>query len=267
MKTALIRLFISCTFLFIIPCCAYLTPSPPPYLPPTCTPEELLRQLREAQGVPNAMRGIAKVKIESPEKKFSTKEIIIAQRPHEVRLETLSPLGHPEFFVVTDGQELSLLSPAENRFYHGPASPKNLSLLVPVTLKSVEEMVSIILGGTPLIDYDPEQVGYRVKGEWCVLKLTTKDGSVRQELKVSLSEQRVVESETSERGKGVILIITYGEYEKVGEMLFPREISIRVPRDKTKVKVSYKKLEFPLEIDPAEFILFPPQGVEVLPLE
>jgi len=218
------------------------------------------------EGIPIGIKGIAKIRVESPDKKFSVKEVVIAKRPQYLRLETLSPLGHPAFFVVTDGRELFLFSPSENKFYHGIASPKNMSLLLPLSL-SLEETISIMLGKVPLIDYDSEQVKCRVKGDFCVLRLSTRDGRFTQVLKVSLYGQKVIESETSEQGEGLILSTKYRYYEKLGETLFPKEISVSMPHDKTKVKVSYKRIELLSEIDPAQFRLTPPQGVEVIPLE
>lgn len=204
--------------------------------------------------------------MELPDEKFSVKEIVIAKRPRCLRLETLNPLGHQVFFIVTDGKELSLFSPPENKFYRGIASSKNISLFFHINL-SLEKMVSIMLGKVPLIDYDAEQVDCRAKGDFCVLSLSTKDGSFRQVLKVNLHSQKVTESKTYRQGEGLILSTKYGDYEKMGKILFPKEITISMPRDKTKVKVSYKKIELLSEIDPDIFRLTPPEGVKVLPLE
>jgi len=209
---------------------------------------------------------MAKIKVESPDKRFSVKEIVIAKRPRCLRLETLSPLGHTAFFVVTDGRELFLFSPSENKFYQGMASAKNMSLLFPLCL-SLEEIVSIMLGNIPLIDYDSEQVKCQVKGDFCVLRLSTRDGSFKQVLKVSLYGQKVIESETYREGEGLFLSAKCRYYEKLGEGLFPKEISVSMPRDKTKIMVSYKRIESLSEINPTQFRLTPSQGVEVIPLE
>ena len=85
-------------------------------------------------------------------------------------------------------------------------------------------------------------------------------------LKVSLSSQKVVESETYEE-EALILAVKYGHYESMEGKLFPKDINISMPHDKTKVNVRYKKIEFFSEINPAAFKLTPPQGVEIISLE
>jgi len=203
--------------------------------------------------------------VESPDEKFSVKELVIAKSPDCLRLETLSPLGHPEFFVVTDGKGLFLFSPSENKFYHGMASPENIFVFIPLNLR-LEEIVSILLGNVSLIDYDTDQVECQVEGDFYVLRLFTKDGKFKQVLKVGLSGKKVLESKTYEE-EVLILDVKYGHYESMEEELFPKNINISMPRDKTKVNVRYKKIEFFSEINPAAFKLTPPQGVEIIPLK
>lgn len=225
-----------------------------------------MQEIREEKGVPAALKGIAKIKVESPDEKFSVKEIVIAKRPHCLRLETLNPLGQPLFFIVTDGRELFLFSPPENKFYQGIASTKNVSLFFRVNL-SLEETISIILGKVPLIDYDAGQVGCQMKGDFCVLRLTTRDGKLKQVIKVGLADHKVMESKTYKQGDGLIRTTEYRHYEKIGGTSFPREITVTMPRDETKVKMNYKEIKLLSEIDSDHFRLTPPPGVEVLPLE
>ncbi|MBW2553188.1 MAG: DUF4292 domain-containing protein [Deltaproteobacteria bacterium] len=219
----------------------------------------------EGNDTPAGLKGIAKIKVESPDEKFSVKELVIAKRPGCLRLETLNPLGHPAFFAVTDGKEIFLFSPSENKFYHGMASPENISVFIPLNLR-LEEIVSILLGKVSLIDYDADQAECQVEGDFYVLRLTSEDGRFKQMLNVSISKQKVVESKTYEE-EALILAVKYGHYESMEGELFPKDISISMPHDKTKVNVKYKKIEFFSEINSAEFRLIPPQGVEVISLE
>jgi outer membrane lipoprotein-sorting protein len=219
----------------------------------------------EGNDTPAGLKGIAKIKVESPDEKFSVKELVIAKRPGCLRLETLNPLGHPAFFAVTDGKEIFLFSPSENKFYHGMASPENISVFIPLNLR-LEEIVSILLGKVSLIDYDADQAECQVEGDFYVLRLTSEDGRFKQMLNVSISKQKVVESKTYEE-EALILAVKYGHYESMEGELFPKDISISMPHDKTKVNVRYKKIEFFSEINSAEFRLIPPQGVEIISLE
>ncbi len=264
MKQFLVRSAILCCFIFTLPYCTHLKRPAPISVYQTCFPHQILSMIKE-NDTPAGLKGIAKIKVESPDEKFSVKELVIAKRPGFLRLETLNPLGHPGFFAVTDGKEIFLFYPSENKFYHGIASRENLSLFIPLNI-NLEEMVSIMLGNIPLIDYDAEQIDCQAEGDFYVLRLFAKDGWLKQELKVSISKQKVVESKTYEE-EALILAVKYGHYESMEGELFPKDISISMPHDKTKVNVKYKKIEFFSEINSAEFRLIPPQGVEVISLE
>jgi outer membrane lipoprotein-sorting protein len=203
--------------------------------------------------------------VELPDKKFSVKEIIIAQTPYYLRLETLSPLGQPQFIAATDGGELFLFYPSENKFYVGAASRRNLSLFIPLNL-SLDTVVSLIMGRVPLIEYDDEQMVCEVQGDFYVLKLSGREGEQTQVLQLH-RDQKELKTESYEEGGKLLFTTQYGSYERIGDVRFPREISITVPQDGTKVQVRYKSVELLSQIDSEKFMLAPPQGAEVLTLE
>ena len=158
------------------------------------------------------LKAIAKIKVESPDETFSVKELIIAQKPNRLRLETLSPLGQPGFYAATDGQELFLFAPSENTFYHGSATPRNLGLSIRLHLR-VEEMVAVILGRVPLIDYDADHLGCTVKEDGYVMQLRGRDENTTQVLTFSGDYLRVVASETYVNDGNWPASINYADYE------------------------------------------------------
>ena len=266
LKSFLFKVAILYCFLFVLPQCAHLKRPTPQSVYQVCSSQKILQEFKEEENTFTCLKGIAKIRVESPEEKFSVKEIIIAKRPQCLRLETLNPLGQPLFFIVTDGKELSLFSPSENKFYRGVASRKNVSLFFHVNL-GLEETVSIILGKVPLIDYDAEQAECQMEGDFYVLKLSTRDKKFKQIIKVRHSDQKVVESDTYMQGEGLVRTTKFRRYKKAGETFLPREITVVLPRDETRVKINYKEIELLSEIDPDQFRLIPPQEIEVLPLE
>jgi outer membrane lipoprotein-sorting protein len=232
---------------------------------PPCSPQEILPIIKDT-GIPVALKGIAKVKVTSSDKTFSVKELISAQSPYSLRLETLNPLGHPVFYAVTNGKEAFIFDPSEEKFYFGSASPETLALFIPLSL-DIAELVPIVLGRMPLIDYDDGQVSCEVVDELYSVELSAKDGSMLQRLKISAENFTVVESGTYEQGGELITSVQFGDYEMVGDVLFPKKISVFIPHDATRVIISYKQLEILPEISADEFRLTAPQGVEVVPLK
>ena len=209
---------------------------------------------------------MAKVKVKTADEKFSVKELIVAQRPDLLRLETLSPLGHPQFFAVANGEALYLFAPSENTFYYGTTSPQHMSSFLPLNL-SLENVVPLILGGVQLIDYDTEHVGCQVLGDYYSVQLWAEDENTRQVLTVGLQNLTVMASEIYHNREELYFSAQYEDYETTGEILFPKKITVFMPRDNTTVTIKYKQLEFLAEIDPAEFSLTVPQGAEVVHLQ
>jgi outer membrane lipoprotein-sorting protein len=214
---------------------------------------------------PPVVKAIAKIKVESPEETFSVKELIIAQAPDRLRLETLSPLGQPGFYAATDGQDLFLFAPSENTYYRGAATPRNLGLIIPLRL-GVEDMVSVIRGSVPLIAYDADHLRCAAKEEGYVLQLKGRVENTTQVLTFSRDGLRVVTSETY-GGEGLTCSVRYADYEPAGSSAFPRTITVSLPSERTTVRITYKKVEFLPDIDTSLFSLSAPPGAKIVHLE
>jgi hypothetical protein len=214
---------------------------------------------------PPVVKGIAKIKVESPEETFSVKELIIAQAPDRLRLETLSPLGQPGFYAATDGQDLFLFAPSENTYYRGAAIPRNLGLIIPLRL-GVEDMVSVIRGSVPLITYDADHLRCASKEEGYVLQLKGRDENTTQVLTFSRDGLRVVTSEIYGR-EGLTCSVRYADYEPAGSIIFPRTITVSLPSEQTTVRITYKMVEFLPYIDSSLFSLSAPPGAKIVHLD
>jgi outer membrane lipoprotein-sorting protein len=256
---------VCCFVFFLLPCCTHL--KTPLSVPPqqSCSGQEILLKVRET-GAPQGLKGVAKVKVTTADEKFSVKELIVAQRPNLLRLETLTPLGHPQFFAVANGDALYLFAPSENTFYYGNTSQKNMSSFLPLNL-SLENVVPLLLGGVPLINYDTEHVGCQVLGDCYSLQLWAEDENTRQVLTVGFEDLTIMASEIYHNREELYFSAKFEDYEMTGEVLFPKKITVYMPRDNTTVTIKYKQLEFLAEIDPAEFMLTAPQGAEVVHLQ
>jgi len=259
------RAALYCLLLLLLPCCAHRKTLTVQRVYPPCSPQEILPIITDT-GIPVALKGVAKIKWRSSDETFSVKELVSAQSPYYLRLETLNPLGQPVFYAVTNGNEAFMFVPSEKKFYFGSASRETLSLFIPLSL-GLEELVPIFLGRMPLIDYDDGLVSCEVADEFYILELSAKDGSMLQRLKISAGNFTVVEGGTYERGGELIISVQFGDYEMIGDVLFPKKISVFIPRDETRVIISYKQLDILPEISADEFRLTAPQGVEVVPLK
>jgi outer membrane lipoprotein-sorting protein len=214
---------------------------------------------------PPVLKAIAKIKVESPDEAFSVKELIIAQKPNRLRLETLSPLGQPGFYAATDGRDLFLFNPSENTYYYGSSTPRNLGLIIPLHL-ALEEMVSVILGCVPLINHHADTIRCTANENGYVIRLEGSDDNTTQVLTLAGNDLRVVASETYVND-GLTWSVNYADYEITGSMAFPRTVIVSLPPEGTTVRINYKKVEFLPEIDSSLFRLSIPRGAKIVPLE
>jgi outer membrane lipoprotein-sorting protein len=236
-----------------------------PILPPQPPPaEDLLKQVEARLQVLQGLKGLALVKVSSTGKNFQAQEVLFVQRPAFLRLESLGPLGTPQLYLVTDGRELSLYDPGENRYYRGPATASHLSSALPVVLEP-EEVVALLLGGLPLIDPETSSLGAdREKGLWILDLVSTARGE-RQSLWVHPQSFQILRAESHRSGSSRCL--TFSDFSRVQGIFFPRRIQLTSSDPKGQISVEYQEVELNPGWKNEDFQLPVPRGAKVIPLE
>lgn len=96
------------------------------------------------------LRGEARVALESPDGSGKVTENIAACPPGNLRLETISFFGSPIAVLTSDGSGFALNDLEHQKFFQGPATPDNVSRLLPMRLRP-EDIVSLLIGVPPLL--------------------------------------------------------------------------------------------------------------------
>jgi len=236
-----------------------------PVLPPQPPPaEDLLKQVEARLQVLQGLKGLALVKVSSTGKNFQAQEVLFVQRPAFLRLETLGPLGTPQLYWVTDGRELSLYDPGENRYYRGPATASRLSSALPIVLEP-EEVVAFLLGGLPLIDHETSSLrADREKGLW-ILDLVSAVRGERQSLWVHPQSFQILRAESRRSGSSRCLI--FSDFSRVQGLSFPKRIQLTSLEPKGEISVEYEEVELNPGWKNEDFRLPVPRGAQVIPLE
>jgi outer membrane lipoprotein-sorting protein len=250
-------------FLLLLAPLLFSACAPLPILPPVAPPgEEVFQQVKARQGAVLGLKGLAQVKVSSPEKSFSNQEVLFARRPGFLRVESLSPLGTPLFYLVTDGKEIRLYDPGENRYYRGGWRNDALSFALPLTLPS-EEVVLFLLGGVPLMD--PESISLRPEtqeGLW-ILDLRSSARGERQTLWVHPRFFYIVRADLQRPGSSYQLF--YSDFRPVKEILFPHEMRLFAADRKIRISVEFSEVDLNPEWKDQDFSLPVPRGATVLP--
>ena len=233
-----------------------------PLEPPS--PSDLLSRVQARSQALKGLKGLARVKVSSPEKSFIAQEIFFVRRPASLRAESLSPMGTPQFYLATDGQELSLFNPAENRYYRGQATAKHLSSALAISLEA-GEVVAMLLGGLPPIPYDQASIrGDRKERLW-ILDIVSSSGGERQRLWVDPQAFHILRAEHHRPGSS--LYLTFLDFRPVQGFLFPWRIQLISPESKARLSLEYQEVEVNPDWGAMDFQLPVPRGAIVLPLE
>jgi hypothetical protein len=212
----------------------------------------LFERAQAAHKIPLTMTCNAKAFVDAPQNGGRYALHIAVKRPASLHIEALSPLGDPAAVLVADKGKFALLDLRNNVFYRGPATPENLSRLLPAPLRD-EELVALLTGAIPDLPGAVPQSSRR-KGDGYLLVLA--NGSETQEVDLG-ADLRV--DEVRRKGWTVHL----DEHDDKSGAQVPRLLHLSAPAMHTEVDLRLRDMETGLPAPPRMFFLDPPGGMRV----
>jgi hypothetical protein len=230
---------------------------PPPDL--SLDPAALLAQVEAAQAKVTSVRGEARVAAEGEKFHGTVRELVAAEKPDRLRVDTLDFFGNPVAALAASGGRLGLYDARARVFYRGAATPENLARLVPLPLPA-DALVTILTGSAPLLRgrAADAQPGRGVVS----LELEGADGRA-QRLDVGAGAS-VVRSRRS--GPGAYAL-AFDRFRRREGLPFPGEVALRADAPKVSVDLHWMDVEVNPKLDPAMFVLAPPRGARVVDLD
>jgi outer membrane lipoprotein-sorting protein len=222
---------------------------------------ELLKRIEVADAQIFAVRGDAKLIVDSPEGKGSVSIFVAVLHPAQLHIEQLDFFGRPENVLISDGDRFGLYDSKQRTYFRGPASVENMSRFVPLALPP-RELASLLLGRVPRIP--PEETTLSIDEASRLYGLTLKRGSITQRLSVSTGTHRVTKSQF----KGVETYSTDADDLTVfGPAVLPRHLTLTAPKAGTKVELLYKDITVNEAPDVTLFEMEPPEGIPVVEVQ
>jgi hypothetical protein len=244
----------------LLTACATVPKPPPP--PPS--PNDLLHEIGLRRNFFQGLKGLAWVRVDSPQDRLHVQEALLVQRPGLLRMETLGPLGTPQLYLLTDGREVTLYHPGENRYFRGPYDAHSLPLpfALPFHLKS-EEIVSFLLGISPSLNpVQTSVVPDLQEGLW-ILTLASAGEEIQQTLWIHPQSLAIL------RGKvhrpGISYEFAFADFRTVNGRAFPHKLSLAAPAAEIRIGVEYGEIEINPSWKATDFILPPPRGARIVP--
>jgi hypothetical protein len=233
-------------------------PKPPLVSGPPPDPGALYIQARKAHGVPETLTCDAKAFVEAPENGGRYALHVSVKRPASLRIEALSPMGDPAAVLVADQGRFALLDLRNNVFFRGPATPENLSRLIPAPLRD-EELVALISGDIPeLPGGRPDSAARDGDGYRLVI------GSARLRQEVTLgADLRVVQVRRFDAKNELIWSVVLDEHDDSSGAQVPRLLHLEAPLGKTRVDLRLRNILAGKPPPSGAFLLGPPPGMRV----
>jgi len=240
--------------------------APPPDL--SRDPAQLLEAVRTAQGRVLRVKGSARVRVESPGASGTVDELVAAEKPDRLRLETLDFFGNVATVLVADGKRFALYDARDRVLYRGDAKPENVSRLLPLTL-SAEEIATVLCGSAPLSPSAP--ISAEPDGALLVLALGSTGAGQRlgvgAEAAVEWSRLRRAAAPGPALGVAPDYDLAFDVFRHRGGARFPTEVELRAPSARVRVALRWKDdLEVNGAAEGGLFRLEPPRGARVVDL-
>jgi outer membrane biogenesis lipoprotein LolB len=210
---------------------------------PTEVVQPFAEQLHAEAARRTSVRGSARVRLESPQGSGSAREIIIVQRPIQLRLETLNLLGQTQAVLVTDRDGFVFFDGAA--FERGALSDGLLRERMGLDL-TPEEAVEVLLAAP---EFDPAQLGAAL--------------AVGDEQWVETDRGRLrIGPEGELRGfqaltpwGGVRWTAEYDQWRDVTGGRYPFVVRLEFPGTGTRAELSLREAEVNPTLDPSLFDL------------
>ncbi|MBM4300280.1 MAG: hypothetical protein FJ121_01935 [Deltaproteobacteria bacterium] len=241
--------------------CRALPPAPPPVA--VVSQEELLARLQARQERVQSFQAKGRITFLSPQQNYSGTAWLTGQLPASLKVDVLDFLGRTILSFATDGAEVKVLSPGENKLFQGPATPRNLAAFIPPTV-SLPQALRLLVGALPLSQGPPQNFEYeaaagRYRLEW------RQGGALTERLWVAAQGLYPLQEEWFGGAPEPQFTAELANFGALAPDL-PEKITLKTSTPKMEMRLVYRDLKLNPPLTPVELTLTPPPGVVQVPM-
>ncbi|MGB8990753.1 MAG: hypothetical protein WCD80_01730 [Desulfobaccales bacterium] len=242
--------------------CRALPPAPPPVA--VTSPEELLSRLQAREQQVKAFQAKGRITFLSPHQNYSGTALLLGRLPASLKVDVLDFLGRTILSFATDGREVQVLSPRDNKLFQGPATPQNLAAFIPPSV-SLTQTLRLLVGALPLSPGKPDRFEY-LPGSGRYLLEWAADGALTERLGVEAQGFSPVQEEWFGGAPEPRFRAELANFGALAPGL-PEKITLKSTAPKMELRLVYYELRLNPPLTPADLTLTPPPGVAVVPLQ
>lgn len=237
-------------------------PKPSPSLPASVPAEPFWKQLAQHRSALENLKGLAQVQARTDKGRVALDDVVVVVRHAEaLRLEGIGPFGQPLFLFITDGEWLALHMFRDNRLVVGPASARNLERLLGIAV-APQSLLRLLLGDVPLNPLPANgNLAYRKDEQLYLWESTQSDSTYR----VWFDPQALhpVRFELEDAAGSVVIRVTYGDFQRHGDVLLPARIDVVEPATQRQAVWRYTDVQLNTEVSTDLFRVQPPPQTEI----
>ncbi len=236
---------------------------PRPKAPPVAgklSPDQVVSQLRARQGQLTSFTARGRLTLVSPEQNATGTAVIKGKLPETLRVDLKDPLGRSVLSFATDGRQVEILFPRENKLLTGPATPTNLAAFIPAGVQ-VSQALRLMVGDLPLSQGKPARMSQESDGKY-VLEWLAADGSLAERLWVTAADVQPVKDEWYGTGGRLVFSAELGEYGKVAAGR-PAHVKLVTTTPRVELLLTYRDFTPNPTLTPADLAVPRPLGVVV----
>src|SRR3990167_2848366 len=207
------------------------------------------------------LRGIANINIISGNSTRRIKEAIVVNGDSHIRLESLNITGQPSLIMVSDSNAVTIYNINENRFYKGDASPEVLHKITGIYLSPLE-IANLLTGRQSIENNRTEDMHLTKENSSYILKTQLSGSKSYDEIRFEPTNLSTTTIKRYDDTGKVVKFITFSDYRKAGEYLFPFKRQILLPPRGLSMTVEYTDLEINTEMEESIFNLTIPEDAE-----
>lgn len=216
-------------------------------------PQRLLAAWKSDGERRHSLRGRARLSVKGPSLRLQGKQVVLVQRPDQLRVEVQGLFGQTLAVLVIDGRDYALLQAGQGAAQRGRVYPGLLRELAGIDLEP-EDVIALLLGvPAPAPPLGPVAAFANAAGD---VRVDLGDASGRVVRRVRFDFQgRVVRVEAFGEAASPVWTADYGEFAEVGGVDFPHRL-VLVTGGEARAEVALRDLELNADL-PSDWFRLP----------
>lgn len=238
--------------------------APPPPLPASVPAEPFWEYVAERRNALDDLRGLAQVHVRTSKRSVALDDVVVVVRHDEaLRLEGIGPFGQPLFLFITDGEWLALHMIRDNRLIVGAASAQNLERLFGIAV-APQSLLRLLLGDIPLNSLPTNgELAYREAERLYLWESTKSEPDPTYRVWFDPQGLHPVQFEMENAAGSVLLRVTYGDFQRYGDILLPARIDVVEPATQRQAIWRYTDVQLNTDVSADLFRVQPPPQTEI----